>query len=35
MKLEGVKYGEKHAQAARKRAATAARKKVSGRKARR
>ena len=35
MKLEGMKYGEKHTQAARKRAAAAARKKVSGRKARR
>jgi catechol 2,3-dioxygenase-like lactoylglutathione lyase family enzyme len=35
MKLEGMRYGEKHEQAARKRAAAAARKKPSGRKARR
>ena len=35
MKLEGMKYGEKHAQAAKKRAGAAARKKVSGLKARR
>ena len=35
MKLEGMKYGERHEQAARKHAATRARKKVSARKARR